>query len=251
MTKSPSENELQRLIAGYVLYNLTPEEAASLAALVENNPMIAQEIEQLQQTLEQAYAPPVLPPPTHLYERILGSSSVPLVSRVRPWRLNPWGLLAASLVVGLGLSNAVLWRSLQTMQAQLRQLQPAAAGRTVVLTSVTDAVPETSTVLVEIDPVTLQATLTGENLSVLPKGQVYALWTVLQLEAPFTQDAKNAILTQTFTVDEQGRVSLQMPLPGVYQNFQWIRAIAITIESADAPQRHEASPILMGTLIKD
>lgn len=248
MTKSPSENELQRLIAGYVLYDLTPEEATSLAALVADNPMIVQEIEQLQQTLEQAYGPPEISPPAHLYERILGSSSVPPVSRSRRWRLNPWGLLVASLVVGLGLSNIVLWRSLQTMQAQLRQLQPA-VGRAVVLTSVTDAVPKTSAVLVEIDPVTLQATLTGENLSVLPDGKVYALWTVLQPEAPFTKDAKNAILTQTFTVDEQGQVSLQIPLPGVYQNFQWIRAIAITIESAEAPQRHEASPILMENLI--
>ncbi|MBE9066497.1 anti-sigma factor [Leptolyngbya cf. ectocarpi LEGE 11479] len=248
MTKSPSENELQRLIAGYVLYDLTPEEATSLAALVADNPMIVQEIEQLQQTLEQAYGPPEISPPAHLYERILGSSSVPPVSRSRRWQLNPWGLLAASLVAGLGLSNIVLWRSLQTMQAQLSQLQPA-VGRTVVLTSATDAVPKTSAVLVEIDPITLQATLTGENLSVLPDGKVYALWTVLQPEAPFTKDAKNAILTQTFTVDEQGQVSLQIPLPGVYQNFQWIRAISITIESAEAPQRHEASPILMENLI--
>lgn len=245
MTKSSSENELQRLMAGYVLYNLTPEEAASLAVLMADNPMIVQEIEQLQKILEQAYAPSVIPPPAHLQERLFETALVPSVPRLRRWRISRWGLLAAGLIVGLGISNAVLWRSLQTMQAQL---QPT-TERTVVLTSAADAIPDTTSVLVEIDPGTYQATLTGENLPALPPGKVYALWTVLQPEAPFTKDAKNAILTQTFTADEQGQVSLQIPLPGVYQNFQWIRAIAITVESAEAPQRHEASPILIETLI--
>lgn len=73
------------------------------------------------------------------------------------------------------------------------------------------------------------------------------LWTVLQPDAPFTTDEKNAILTGVFAVDEQNK-SAKITLPPVYREQQWIKAIAITVEADDAPQENLSSPILMGSL---
>lgn len=250
-----SSEQIQNLIAGYVLCDLSPEEAATLEQLAEHDPAIAQELEQMQQALELAYAPSEVQPPARLRTSILSaheaaqsqvaqSSASTFAPRVR--RRWSWGkglgAVAALLIAGLGISNIVLWRSLQTAQTQLQNTD----ALTVSLEPTEENSSASATVM--IDPNTLQATLQVENLPPLPEGQVYALWTVLQPDAPFTTDAKNAILTEVFTVDEQGQESAQIALPPVYQDRQWVTAIAITAESAEAPQRHEASPILITPL---
>ncbi|MEB3230140.1 MAG: anti-sigma factor [Leptolyngbyaceae bacterium] len=274
-----SSDDWQRLIAGYVLYDLSQEEAAMLEQWMAADPAIAQavtlEIERMQQVLDLAYAPEAVAPPAHLRQAILTAHQNSLVTtdgqgtshlsgaiaqpptaqppmdfqahRARRWQ---WGLgaIAATLIAGLGLSNVMLWRSLQLARAQLEDATPTIA-RTVALNP-TDSSPITATpsVVVQMDVTDLQATLGAENLPPLPEGQVYVLWTVLQPDAPFTTDDKGAILTQTFTVDEQGTATTEIVLPPVYQDLQWVKAIAITVEAAEAPQRHESSPLLIEML---
>ena len=262
MTKMSSE-ELQRLIAGYVLYDLSPEEAAIFEPLLTTNPAIAQEVERMQKALESVYASPEVQPPDYLRASILSAHQAipypplklrspeaspfalpaPQTTRRRGW-ITGLGAVAATLIVGLSLSNYVLWRSLQALQAQ----QQTADFLTVSLEPTEDVISASATVT--IDPDTLKATLRVENLPPLPEGQVYVLWTVLQPDAPFTTDDKNAILTEAFTVNEQDTLEQleQFPLPPVYRNRQWVKAIAITVEAADTPQRHESSPILIEML---
>ncbi|MEB3212040.1 MAG: anti-sigma factor [Leptolyngbyaceae bacterium] len=285
---SMPSSERQRLIAGYVLYDLTPDEAATLEAWAAADPAIAQEIAHMQQALELTYAPPEVQPPPHLRDAVLNAHRLTLsstesrrdsvtetpvflpgtapahspmgdrqndaeraqrhVTARRRWGRG-FGAVAAALIVGLGISNVILWRSLQETRLQLAQTQ-GAPTRAVSLTSTDDAGAEVGSaqVTIKIDEKNLRAVLGTQDLPPLPEGQVYVLWTVLQPDAPFTTDSKDAILTQAFTVDEQGTVSTEVPLPSVYQDFRWIKALAITIESADAPQRHESSPILIEML---
>ncbi|GEM_PF-490186 len=287
----PSD-ERQRLIAGYVLYDLGPDEYAILQQWMAEDSAIAQdiadEIEQMQQVLESVYGTPDIPPPIHLRDTILEvyrarnvsvdstvesqavlpnpefisaeqtltpvALSPVALSSVQPHTRRRWviglGAVAAVLIAGLSLSNILLWRSLQTTRAQLENVQPSNAQpiRTVSLTPVDAETPTAASILVQINAEDLEATLGVENLQPLSDEKVYALWTVLQPDAPFTTDPKNAILTQTFTVDETGNASTQILLPRAYQDSQWVKAIAITIEDADAPQRHESSPIFIEAL---
>ncbi|WP_421656795.1 anti-sigma factor [Leptothermofonsia sp. ETS-13] len=61
--------------------------------------------------------------------------------------------------------------------------------------------------VVVVNPNNLEATLEVKNLPPLPPGKVYALWTVLEPNAPFTKDEKKAILTEVFQVDDRGNFS--------------------------------------------
>jgi hypothetical protein len=134
-----------------------------------------------------------------------------------------------------------LWRSLQSTQQQLARAEA-------VILALQPIDPQVSGhVTVAINPDNLAATLTAENLPPLPPDKIYVLWTVLEPNAPFTTDDKNAILTQTFTVDEQGQSSAQLVMPAAYRSAE-LAAIAITVEDASAPQRHESTPILIRKL---
>lgn len=260
-----SPEDLQLLIAGYVLCDLSAEEADILEQLMADDPAIAAEVAKMQQVLEITYAPPEVAPPSHLRSTILAAhqtadptpASSPLTiappqlaqpSMERPHLtvLPRWvkglGAIAAAAIVGLSLSNYLLWRSLQAAQRPM----PAAEALTVSLQP-TEAASDAS-VQVTIDPASLEGRLQVENLPPLPPGQVYVLWTVLEPNAPFTVDQKGAILTQVFTVDDQGQQVETLTVPVVYRDRQWVRAIAITVEDADAPQQHVSNPLLIQPL---
>ncbi|MGF1538104.1 MAG: anti-sigma factor domain-containing protein [Elainellaceae cyanobacterium] len=249
--------EKQReLAAGYVLNNLAPEEAEVLESLLDENPDMAHLIEQMQQEIELAYAPVEVPLPSHLKASILeaseGASPQPPVpdSKVtsileaprsgtrqratRRWRMN-LGAIAALLIAGLSVSNYATWQSLQQATSEQSEF-------TTVALSPTENGVDGGAVTIELSPETAEARLT-EQLPPLPEGQVYAVWTVLQPDAPYTTDQQNAILTHTFTGEENQTQSIV--LPPVYRDGDWVRAIAITIEDADAPQRHASPPIFL------
>jgi len=262
-SESISPEALQQLMAGYVLYDLSPEESATLQRLMAQDPTIAQSIEQMQTMLELAYAPSAVSPPAALRETILNAhralaptaresspppllrSGVPLPPtrrQPRP-RWNGWGAIAAVIIAGLGISNVVMWRSLQVA----RRPSESAESITVTLTPTAGSNGPTAA-SVTLQPETLQATLTIEDLPPLAEEAVYVLWTVLQPDAPFTTDDKSAILTEVLTADDLENTAVQISLPPVYRDREWITAIAITVEAADAPQRHESSPVLFTAL---
>lgn len=257
MTGSISPEQLQQLLAGYVLYDLSPEESATLAELLATNPALQRDIDQLQQALETAYDGDPVSPPVQLKAALLqspaksaearfdsvGAAPLPTL-RLQPRRWERlWQAAAAALVVGLSLSNLLLWRTLQVERAS----QPEAETLTIALGS-----PENNgqgQAQVVINPDTLAGSLTVENLPPLEPGSVYVLWTVVDPNATATVDQKNAILTTVFTVNEQGRVSQPIDLPPVYRRDRdLVRAVAITKESATAPQEHRSPPLLIQPL---
>lgn len=263
MSGALSPEDLQLLIAGYVLCDLSADEAQTLEQLMVEDPAIAVEVAKMQQVLDMSYAPPEVEPPPHLRSRLLAAhqtlaeptsvtprmtvvASQPTESladeRALPWWVKGLGAIAAVLILGLSLSNYMLWRSLQTAQ----RTRPAEDALLISLEPIESA--SAASVQVQIDPTTLEGQLQVENLPPLPPGQVYVLWTVLEADAPFTVDQKGAILTQVFTVESEGQQVEPLTVPVVYRDRQWVKAIAITIEDADAPQQHVSSPILIQPL---
>ena len=116
----PRPPEEQELLAGYVLYDLSPDEARLVEQWMAEDPAIAREIEQLQQAIEVAYGATPIEPPAALRASALqayGTSAAspsphPRRSPRRRWQAG-LGAVAALLIAGLGISNYVLWRSLQ------------------------------------------------------------------------------------------------------------------------------------------
>jgi anti-sigma-K factor RskA len=235
----PSE-QLELLIAGYVLGDLSPEEVKEFEQLLANNSAIAQEVARMQQALEVSYAPPEVSPPSHLRSQVMAAHRANSKTSTRPsiFSMRTMGAFAAALIVALGISNYRLWRNLQLIEAQIQPselLTYSLQAKNASLSSAT----------VAVNPNQLEAKLNVENLPPLPTGKVYVLWTVLKQDAPFTTDKKNAILTEVFKVDAKGNVSKKITVPEAYRTKDLIAAIAVTMENAAAPQKHAGAPILI------
>jgi len=169
----------------------------------------------------------------------------------------PYGFSAAAaiLVFALGIQNYTLRQSVQALQADLATELASRSGPEAMLTFALDA-PEnapvideqTGEVTITVDPAQLEAVLNAQGLQPLSEEKVYALWAVVREGAFVTTDAKNAVLIATFNVDGDGQQTQAVAVPSVFQNVADVKAIAITIESAIAPQQHQSSPILIHQL---
>lgn len=240
----PSD-ELQLLIAGYVLGDLSPEEAAAFEQLLAQDPTIAAEVAQMQAALETAYAPSEVAPPTHLRSTILAQAEAPnwvIVPRSTTRTAFPWrGLLevvAAGVIVALGINN---YRLQQALVSQSEA--PPGTALTYVLKATQTSNPATA--IVVVNPQKLEATISVQNLPPLPPGKVYALWTVVQPNAPFTTDTKQAILTEVFQVDDRGSWTQTTVVPKAYRAKEFVTKVAVTIEDATAPHKHTGKPVMI------
>lgn len=236
MTGTMPSEHIQFLVAGYVLGDLDADEATELERLMQHDPAIAQEVAQMQIALERSYGSPEAQPPAQLRAAIL-EAATPRKLRSLPLS-RALNVAAAVLIIALGFNNYRLWQLLQTSQAQVATLTYSLRA-----TSTNQA-----TATLAVDPKTLNASLQVNGLPPLPEGKVYALWTVVEPNAPFTVDAKGAILTQAFTVNAQGNVEQKISVPPVFRSQTLVTKVAITVEDATAPQKHEGSPILITSL---
>lgn len=244
----PSE-QVQLLIAGYVLGDLDPNEVEEFERLLANDPMIMQEVVQTQRALDLAYAPPEVEPSAHLRDAIMAaasakSSSMP-VSVLRldrpgfPWN-KAMGLAAAGLIVALAISNYRLWQTLEATQ-----VGPEPETLTYVLQGDRSTRTAASAAVVVVNPETLEASLTAQDLPPLPLGKVYALWTLPKPGAPYTTDPKGAILIGTFQVDSKGNATKTVVVPEIYRSRDLVAKVAVTVEDATAPQRHQGKPVMI------
>lgn len=245
---SMASEELQLLIAGYVLGDLSPEEAAEFERLLAQNPVMAEELAQMQKALETAYTPPEVTPSAHLRSAILSNIhavnpeiGAPVTTRTRitfPWR-RVMEVAAAALIAALALNNYRLQQALQMAKTETPSYTPL-----IYTLDATKADSKASATVV-VNPNNLEATIAVKNLPPLPPGRVYVLWTVLTQNAPFTTDEKEAILTETFQVDERGNFSQTITVPKAYRSKELVTKVAVTMEDANAPQRHAGSPIII------
>jgi Anti-sigma-K factor rskA len=150
------------------------------------------------------------------------------------------GATALASIIGLGIVNYRFWQTIQT--AKVEGLE--ANKRTYLLKSQDS--PTAGTAKLVVNPNQLNATLTVNNLKPLPPEKVYALWTVVGKDAPYTTDEKGAILTRIFEVNKSSDLSTEIAVPQPYQTGKAIKKIAITVEDKSAPQAHAGS-ILIAT----
>lgn len=249
MTEPFPPEQLEELMAGYALDNLSPEETQRLEQLLAENPQLATEVNRLEEVLALLpYALPEVEPPLHLRSTLLQAAVVQTNHRhpLRQLSLLPWskiaGSIAALLALVLGLDNYRLRQTLQATQAVKGQFE------TLTYSLEKTKAAEATSAQVVVNPNNLEAKLTIKNLPPLPPGKVYVLWTVLEQDAPYTTDSKGAILTEAFVVDAQGNVSQTFTVPRVYRSRELVSKIAVTVEDAASPQKHKGSPILLTDL---
>lgn len=252
MSQVTPPERIQFLIAGYVHGDLNPDEAQELAYLIAKIPSLSDDIDSLQSISEMVQGITDVAPPPELRARILTSGLQPIIPQAPPaptpisrkrrsWR-SFGSAIAAIFIVALGINNYRLWRSLEAERAMPEQTPPADLLR-YSLTS-----PDTiglASVSITVDPNTLEAQLTARNLPVLSSQQVYAVWTLPQDHVPATTDAKGAILTGVFQVDARGNGSATLTVPALYRRPTTIAKLAVTMEDATRPQRHEGSVFLI------
>jgi len=133
----PSE-QLENLLAGYVLGDLTPEEVGRVKQLLEADPEIAAEVDRLQSTL--ALLPLSLPsgtlPPERLQAKILQAAQSNVTAQVNVANAHPtqrsirqqrWvvtvGSIAATTIVALSIQTYQLQQKLTVARSQNLQLQ--------------------------------------------------------------------------------------------------------------------------------
>lgn len=256
MSLLPPECE-RLLIAGYVLGNLSPTEAALLEEILTAKPELILQIAELQQALTLTYEFPELLPPDELRAKVLAAAANKRLGIAQNFKNSefmhnlsfilstkfPWprvlGTVAASAVIGLSVANYRLWQILQQTsieapesQQLVYSLQSTKAGKE-------------AAVELAVNPSRLEATLKVNNLAPLPPDRVYVLWTVVDNNAPFTTDAKGAILTEVFEVDDRGRLLRNIVVPRIYRTSQAIQKLAVTVERRSAPQAHQGSILLV------
>ena len=270
-------SEQQLLIAGYILGDLSSEEALSFDRIAKADPhFVESELAQLQQSLELMFGEETAPP-DYLKSRTLAAVARP---RVQPasvpfsrlpvsgiaketaketadlksgfsfplWAIGGLGLATAGLIVAMGFQNYGLRRSLLALQTPTEQ--PITESLTFALAPVEGAPEGTQAgeIKIVVYPTKLSGVVKTKNLPPLEAGKVYALWTVVAEDAPVTKDSQNAILTAVLPADAVGDEVQQIAVPSVFRDRAFIKAVAVTVEDAAAPQQHQDSPIFVQKL---
>lgn len=242
MVEFQKPEELEELLASYVLGDLTPEEVALVNQLLDSRPELKDEVDRLQKTL--ALLPLSLPkasPPSRLKTRILrNSETVSLVSNSK-WvvsgltaRLGAMGSIAVAVIVGLGLYSYYLHQEVAAARETIALLrQPS---NRLLSFQGTAPISQASGSLVVV-PRSDVAVLTLKNLAPLPEGKVYRLWAV--------KDAKK-IYCGDFTPNSEGNVLLKLPLD---KYMSGASAAAITVEPSQKNSHPTGETVMTGSTL--
>lgn len=178
----------QDLAAGYASGDLSPEEAAAFQQLLETQPDIAAEVEAFQTVVDlMRYAPPEQSPPTHLRDQILMQAQAspqpaqpvqtkPLRQRnpsSTGWRMG--GAIAALAIIALALDNFFLRQSLQQSQPLAKLLQQPNI-QLYAMKGTQQQLGASASLVINAE----QATIVTQKLSVLPSGEAYRLWAIIE-----------------------------------------------------------------------
>ncbi|MCC0178585.1 anti-sigma factor [Waterburya agarophytonicola K14] len=253
MSTLPPECE-QLLISGYVLGNLSPAEALLFQEMLAEDPSLNEQVIAMQEALDLTYAPLEMLPPVTLRDRILAASNTEItkstitnnLESASPKYVLPWnkilGAITLTLITTLGIANYRLWRSVQIA----KNIDIGTNIQKDKLTYLLNGEDVNQKAQLIINSNQLSATLNVENLPPLPPNKVYALWTVIDKDLPYTTDQKGAILTAVFQPNELGDFAQEIALPQPHLEPRTIKKIAMTIENISAPQAHLGS-IFMST----
>lgn len=264
--------DIETLLAGYVLGDLTPAETEYLQQHLKSHPELEAEVNSLQATL--ALLPLSLPeslPPQNMRSRILQaaaneSQTLPQTETqtfpaftFTPKNYYPQRLIlaiaasiTAILLGGLGWQNYSLRQQLasanqennslrEQMQAshsnlssyqQVVEMLNQPNNRFLTLKGMSPQIPASGSLV--ITPESQAAFLTIQNLASLPKGKVYRMWA-------FVENQK--VDCATFTPDSQGKVMLKIPIA----NWQNTTSVIVTIEPEQGITYPTGKKVMKGT----
>ena len=250
MSNLPIECQ-ELLVSGYVLGNLSPAEASLFVEMLAETPELSQQVTAMQQALDLTYNPPEIAPPVGLRDRLLTKAEAQInpalvkssndsnlkTAKVLPFKLpQVLGAIALMAIAALGIANYRLW---QTVKA--RQIAPNSEISESTYLLQGQGENNLAQVKLKVNPQQLKASLNASNLPPLPSDKVYALWTVVGKDVPYTTDVKGAILTAVFQVDEAGNFKHDVALPQPHLEPRTVQKLAITVEDIKAPQAHAGS----------
>ncbi|MDF0553490.1 anti-sigma factor [Kamptonema sp. UHCC 0994] len=259
MTEPLFPEPLEDLMAGYVLGNLSSEEAEELRRVLKENPELATEVASLQEVLEvMPYALPDIAVPPHLYSTIIeaaSTTSVALPNKIVtanptsvlweklkqfPLRWSPViGSVAALLALAVGLDNYQLRQQITTLDAQIVRQKDVIAmlqqpnTHLVSLKGMAQASAASGSIVVT--PGEPKAVLILKNLPVLPKGQFYQLWSVINDEK---------VAWEQFNTNEIGTVFVKLSLP---TNGE-VTTLVVTVEASPLLKNPSGPMVMTGSL---
>lgn len=207
MNKSFDPEHIKNLAAGFVVDDLTPEEAKEFQMLLDEHPELIAEIDDLQEVLRQVLDGfTEVEAPAYLLRKILEQveksttqatvvkQNSPKVARRSPlrWRRIA-GSIAALFVVVLGVDYYRLRQNLQIVTTENQRLRQdfvqAQAVKNLLQNSQTrlftfESVKSTnnSSGSIVINPEQQKAVMVFQNLPAPPPGYVYFLWTIVASE---------------------------------------------------------------------
>lgn len=247
MTDRPELENLEELIAGYVLGNLSSAEAETLQQLLASDPAIAQEMSQLQEVLAtMPYALPETAPSPALRAHLLAAATAP-----RPTPFKKWGKVVAIagssvaalfVMSGLAIDNYQLRQRLTntetrlvdaryflgTTQAQVDQQKEliktlqSPSTRLVPLRGMDPFGDAAGNLIVHPDQ--RESVLVLQNLPILPPGQSYQLWSVVD---------QQKLAAGSFNADADGKVLAKLALDRIAR----IPNLVITVETTPTPEK--------------
>ncbi len=265
MSNSPSIDEsmdlVEALTAGYVLDDLSPEEAAQFEQLLRQQPELRSNVAFLQEALAAIpYDLPQVAPPPRLRNQILeaiqapvpqgapATTSAELIAQVDRQRRISWGWLvggvAALVAMGaIGFDNLRLRQSLQMAEQvnaekteSLAQILQRPNSKLVSLKG-----SDTGTGTLLFTPGKWQeVVLSLQNLPPLPPTEVYRLWLTL---------SDGAVLPcGEFTTNPQGKVFIRLNPPQTPPKGNKAKGMFVTKAAIGSPLEPTGTKILSGTI---
>ena len=248
----PQPNELwDELLAGYVLGDLTPEEATQVKQYLDAHPERVSEVKALQATLSLL---PLALPETRL-SPALGAELAQAAENIalkmperavslrrtdwKRWMVAIGGIAATLAIAGLGSESYRLRNELSISQANLKQqskmtaLAQESSNRLFVLR--TTSKTQTVSGSLVVAPKSELIILAIQNLEPLPTGQVYRLWALSHGKKMNCID---------FSANPQGQVFLQMPLDDLLVHTP---TVFITVESSETHAAPKGTTVMLGS----
>ncbi len=247
MTDRPEMENLEELMAGYVLGNLSSAEAETLQQLLTTHPTIAADLRQLQEVLAtMPYALPEVAPSPALRTTLLTAATAPPSARFKKWgkvvAIAGSSVAALFLMTGLAVDNYQLRQRLAstetrlvdaryflgTTQAQVDQqkelitILQSPSTRLVSLRGMDPFSDATGNLIVP--PNHRDAVLVLQHLPILPPGQSYQLWSVVD---------KQRLASGSFNADADGKVLVKLAIDRLAR----IPNLIITVETTPTPEK--------------
>jgi hypothetical protein len=260
MNKSFDPEHIKNLAAGFVVNDLTPEEAQEFRLLLDEHPELIAEVDDLQEVMRQVLDGfTEVEAPAHLLPKILqqaeNSTTQATVVKQMPLRLRRIaGSIAALFVVLLGVDYYRLRQNLSIVTAENQRLHKdfaqAQAVKSLLQNSQTrlftfESVSSTSNSSgsIVINPEQQKAVMVFQNLPAPPPGHVYFLWTIVKNEKLPCGEVKPY---------SWGNASLELPFtPQMYQEFSHpqFSGLIVTLETNPNVSRPTGTVVMQSSQI--